>query len=266
MKSCPTCNRTYPDDTLAFCLMDGSVLSAPFDPTEQRIPRQSQEAPPTEIMRAATHAGRPAEPLQSTIHAPVPQLPQMNEAPAAVRAVSNTVRVTALFRALLAIRGILTFIAIVPWLFVSGGGYLWNLHPPFAAVLTLAAGLIAFVRWKRGLFLILDSLIGVIVSIALLVSGQWIYWTGTWPIVSGALLFCAAIELRNRLTLTWLLAAGGLIFGLYTVAFYIQMNTSESLTDSQFKALVFLRAGVCLVFGVILTVFALMTRGKELAN
>ncbi|MEK6335851.1 MAG: hypothetical protein AABM67_13045, partial [Acidobacteriota bacterium] len=32
MKSCPTCNRTYPDDTLAFCLVDGSVLSAPYDP------------------------------------------------------------------------------------------------------------------------------------------------------------------------------------------------------------------------------------------
>jgi hypothetical protein len=32
MKSCPTCNRTYPDDTLAFCLADGSLLSAPYDP------------------------------------------------------------------------------------------------------------------------------------------------------------------------------------------------------------------------------------------
>jgi hypothetical protein len=32
VKSCPTCNRTYPDDTLAFCLVDGSILSAPYDP------------------------------------------------------------------------------------------------------------------------------------------------------------------------------------------------------------------------------------------
>jgi hypothetical protein len=32
MKSCPTCNRTYPDDTLAFCLVDGSILSASYDP------------------------------------------------------------------------------------------------------------------------------------------------------------------------------------------------------------------------------------------
>lgn len=31
MKSCPACNRTF-DDTMTFCLVDGSILSAPFDP------------------------------------------------------------------------------------------------------------------------------------------------------------------------------------------------------------------------------------------
>jgi hypothetical protein len=39
MKTCPECNRTYPDDTLAFCLVDGAILSAPFDPeATHRIP------------------------------------------------------------------------------------------------------------------------------------------------------------------------------------------------------------------------------------
>ena len=33
MKACPTCKRTY-DETLSFCLVDGSVLSAPYDPHE----------------------------------------------------------------------------------------------------------------------------------------------------------------------------------------------------------------------------------------
>lgn len=32
MKACPTCDRTYADDSLTFCLVDGSVLSAPYDP------------------------------------------------------------------------------------------------------------------------------------------------------------------------------------------------------------------------------------------
>jgi hypothetical protein len=34
MKACPTCERTYADETLTFCLVDGSVLSAAYDPHE----------------------------------------------------------------------------------------------------------------------------------------------------------------------------------------------------------------------------------------
>ncbi len=30
MKGCPDCNRTF-EDTLTFCLVDGAILSAPFD-------------------------------------------------------------------------------------------------------------------------------------------------------------------------------------------------------------------------------------------
>ncbi len=32
MKACPTCNRTYADESLTYCLADGSLLSAPYDP------------------------------------------------------------------------------------------------------------------------------------------------------------------------------------------------------------------------------------------
>lgn len=32
MKHCSQCGRTYPDESLAFCLDDGSLLSAPYDP------------------------------------------------------------------------------------------------------------------------------------------------------------------------------------------------------------------------------------------
>lgn len=53
MKSCPTCNRTYPDDTLAFCLIDGAVLSAPYDPqTKQPYQQPANEPPPTEILHS----------------------------------------------------------------------------------------------------------------------------------------------------------------------------------------------------------------------
>lgn len=47
MKSCPECNRTF-EDSLTFCLIDGSVLSAPFDPHATLAmpePRQTEPQP-----------------------------------------------------------------------------------------------------------------------------------------------------------------------------------------------------------------------------
>jgi hypothetical protein len=36
MKRCPICNRTYANDEFAFCLADGTLLSAPYNPIEAR--------------------------------------------------------------------------------------------------------------------------------------------------------------------------------------------------------------------------------------
>jgi hypothetical protein len=44
MKKCPECSRTYADDTLAFCLVDGAVLSAPFD-SEQTLVMPATSSP-----------------------------------------------------------------------------------------------------------------------------------------------------------------------------------------------------------------------------
>jgi hypothetical protein len=59
MKRCPQCNRTYSDETLIYCLNDGSLLSAPYDanftvrmarptnPTATEVlPSQSVSGPP----------------------------------------------------------------------------------------------------------------------------------------------------------------------------------------------------------------------------
>ncbi len=59
MKSCPTCNRTF-EDTLSFCLIDGSILSAPFDPRE--TPRASDNASPPRTERLPS---KPVEPTRS---------------------------------------------------------------------------------------------------------------------------------------------------------------------------------------------------------
>src|SRR2546423_11921306 len=70
MKSCLTCKRTF-DDTAVFCLVDGSILSAPFDPeATPRIADHRNEPPRTEVMNPS-----PAQnPLQPTIASPLPTI------------------------------------------------------------------------------------------------------------------------------------------------------------------------------------------------
>jgi hypothetical protein len=57
MKSCPKCNRTYFDETFAFCLADGSLLTASFDPeATQVLPSAIDPSPPTvHINRRVPH-------------------------------------------------------------------------------------------------------------------------------------------------------------------------------------------------------------------
>lgn len=54
MKRCPQCNRTYSDETITFCLADGALLSAPFDPdsTWTLSPSSRAESSPTEVLSA----------------------------------------------------------------------------------------------------------------------------------------------------------------------------------------------------------------------
>jgi flagellar basal body-associated protein FliL len=69
MKSCPTCNRTYADDTLTFCLVDGAILSAPYDPqaTLQMAASRQTEQPPTQVLPAYAAQGQPARPRRSSL-------------------------------------------------------------------------------------------------------------------------------------------------------------------------------------------------------
>ena len=75
MKQCPTCQRTYSDKSISFCLEDGSLLSAPY-------PTQSSNAPitppPTVVMPSSE-----LPPLQrggqSTVTAVHPQIGSTHE-------------------------------------------------------------------------------------------------------------------------------------------------------------------------------------------
>ena len=74
MKSCPACHRTF-EDGLTFCLVDGAVLSAPYDPqATQRIPEpRLTNSPATELLPSNAAPNNPdmaptviSPPLQPT--------------------------------------------------------------------------------------------------------------------------------------------------------------------------------------------------------
>ena len=70
MKRCPTCERTYADDSTTFCLADGSLLSAPYDPeATQRIPARLTSPQPTEVLTNG------APPPQVSPYYPAPAYP-----------------------------------------------------------------------------------------------------------------------------------------------------------------------------------------------
>lgn len=60
MKKCPTCNRTYADPTLTFCLADGALLSAPYDAEATQAEPASNDTEP--IVSPATPGAAPALP------------------------------------------------------------------------------------------------------------------------------------------------------------------------------------------------------------
>jgi formylglycine-generating enzyme required for sulfatase activity len=66
MKSCPTCKRTF-DDTMTFCLVDGSILSAPFDPqaTEHLPSSRNSDPARTEILHPAPNTANSTRPPEA---------------------------------------------------------------------------------------------------------------------------------------------------------------------------------------------------------
>ncbi len=273
MKSCPTCNRTYPDDTLAFCLMDGSVLSAPYDPSETRAPtRRSNEPPPTEVISAATKPAEPRAPLQSTIRAPVPQVPDLKRSETVAQQSQSSNAVPLMFRLPLAARGILAAFFIIPWVFVNHGGWLWNaLYPFLAGALAITAGVSLYSKFKTGRLLFVDGIVALVIGLVILLSDRmWPYAHGAWPLVSGVILIAAAVELRKHLTLTWLLGLAGVVFTPYTICkaaiFYRSRHLDSNFPINFLIAMVYIEAAVAFAYGVVLAVFSLVTRGRNLSE
>ena len=62
MRSCPACQRTYPDDNQTNCQYDGAQLSAPYYPQPGQY--QQQYAPPPGVNPMTPPPGYPPQPNQ----------------------------------------------------------------------------------------------------------------------------------------------------------------------------------------------------------
>jgi TonB family protein len=67
MKQCPQCQRTYADETITFCLVDGAILSAPY----ADVPPTVEAPPPTVRLPRTT---KPQVPETIPAGLPSPQL------------------------------------------------------------------------------------------------------------------------------------------------------------------------------------------------
>ena len=85
MKRCPTCSRTF-DDTMTFCLVDGSILSAPFDPRAgDSVSAPGNTDPgPTQILHPAPNS---IEPTRAADTSPSP--PQTVASPGQVQSTTR---------------------------------------------------------------------------------------------------------------------------------------------------------------------------------
>ena len=74
MKICPVCNHTYADETLSFCLEDGSLLSATDDPDKTQIlAPQETNSILTKVSYPTAKLSNDTQPVMPT--RPSPQIP-----------------------------------------------------------------------------------------------------------------------------------------------------------------------------------------------
>ena len=254
--------------------MDGAVLSAPYDPAETRAAaRRSNEPSPTEVISAPAEPTEARTPLQSTIRAPVPQVPDLKPFETVATQSQPSIAVPLMFRLPLAARGILAVLFIIPWAFVAHGGWMWNsLYPLLAGALAITAGVSLYPKFKTGRLLFVDGIVALIMGLVILLSDRmwWSYVHSTWPFVSGVLLIAAAVELRKHLTRTWLLGLAGGIFTPYTICktaiFYRSRHLGLDFPINFLIAMVYIEAALAFAYGVMLVVFSLVTRERNLSE
>ena len=161
MKRCPTCKRTF-EDSLTYCLIDGSVLSAPFEEAEEEVDLLATEVLP-ENARTPTPTERMAPPQATMaaafepVHArqTIPESSATEATPVGLIACIGLVTVFYL--------GAILMLLVVKWESVSSyfGWALVRRTPIFA--IALIGILVALVRMKHHLRVSLLTILALII-------------------------------------------------------------------------------------------------------
>ena len=250
--------------------MDGSVLSAPYDPSQRRPPASRDHSPPTEVLIAPTVAAeKPAVP-QSTIRAEAPRLPTPFAESRPISSPSATRSPSWLLRSALILRGL---IAIMFGLYAMVADRYWILYLPFslyaliAGVPGIIAGLKVMVDYKTGWLLLVEGVFTV-------VAGIWLYIdlpphvlldfiAPICLIFSGVCQTVAALQLQGRISRGWsLMLAGGasLLFGFALALVLLVLSPTIFALHHYTDPLV----GVCgLVAGALFILAGIVIRGKN---
>ena len=248
--------------------MDGSVLSAPYDPSDPQrrsLPRGSK-APATEVLIAPRVTAEEKEPLQSTIPAPAPQAPRLYAAqpattgPAMTRPkVSDVLRLAFVLRGLAAIGLTIIVFTMTKFLLTRTSLYpilaLQATYPLVGGLCTLVAGVKAQMDYKAGLLLLAEGVLKLFAALILFVpmtlGVRFFISVIVVSLLGGLLLIGAALSLRKHLARTWLLALAGVTALLY--AWFAN-------AVGQFRAV---PAALTIVSGVFWLAFGLSTRSQE---
>jgi uncharacterized membrane protein HdeD (DUF308 family) len=285
-KKCPTCGRTYPGDTYAFCLEDGALLSAPrqgdtaakssesgsgnFTPTAvmQRpgttTPTRTPPLTSTVMSPPVETATRPQPP--STIVAPMPPTasrePQVNQSyPAEKHSSPAFLRLPFLLRglaALIAGLGLFFGLRTFLWFFALMGLAIFS-----RGAMALIASIGSYKEYKRGGRFLVDAIASVVVGLILLLMELGRSYSmfraallviPVWAIISGIAEFAAAVNLRSLITGSPLLIATGITSILFGIA-----STANQILRFP---LPFLLMVYFVVSGVLSIIFSLKVRRR----
>ena len=260
MKSCPACNRTF-EETFTFCLIDGSVLSAPFDPATK--PPEQSAPPRTEVFGAPaeskplpeTRLASPQANLQPTITSRFQPQPivQPYQTPAVLESADAATNLPELARLMFLVRGIA---AILFGLLLILLGKAFLLGPLMSAYL-LVDGICAIIAGrnvhsasKRGRLLIADGVFRFVVFLLVLVAFRFPFVIfATALVVAGIIEIAAAVSLQKHLN-------GSLFFGLsgaVSILFFPFLIVANFVTAT---------GGYLIIFGALLLAFGFLMRGS----